>query len=97
MTRHIYIRGQWHDVEDAPPPENVAPYIGGVSMTESSRQDFKHVVTKKQFRELKTVGDVDRALDNFQQRYPHLGRPGKIKREPLPGVKVRDMRGIHGE
>lgn len=97
MTRHIYIRGEWIDVEDGPPPQNAAPYIGGVSMGESSRRDFRHVVTKKQFRDLRTAKDVDRALDNFQARYPHLGRPGKVARDPMPSVNISDRRENNGE
>ena len=100
MKHNIYTpKTGWIVVDDSEPIINKAPYIGGVSMTERSVRDCKQVFTKRD-RALgrnKTVKDVDRALDNFQVRYPHLKRPDRMRNDPLPEVKIRDERRCNPE
>ena len=93
MIHKIYTpKTGWIEVDDSEPIINKSPYIGGVQMTANSIRDNRHVFTHKQRKrgENKTVKDVDRALDNFQVRYPHLGRPDRVRRDPLPSVKITD-------
>lgn len=96
MNRNIYTpKTGWIVVDDAAPAEIVnAPFIGGVSMTEKSVADCKQVFTARDRRmgRNKTVKDVDRALDSFQVRYPHLKRPDRVRSDPFPGVKITDER-----
>lgn len=95
MKHNIYTpKTGWIVVDDSEPVVNVAPYIGGVSMTERSIRDNRHVFTPGERKRglNKTVKDVDRALDNFQVRYPHLKRPDRFRGDPLPAVKIRDER-----
>jgi hypothetical protein len=89
----------WIVVDDSIPAENKSPYIGGVSMTENSIRDNRHVFTRQQRRvgKNKTVKDVDRALDSFQARYPHLGRPDRVRKDPFPSVKIKDERRCQSE
>lgn len=96
MKHNIYTpKTGWIVVDDAAPAEeNKAPYIGGVSMTSRSMTDCKQVFTKRDrmLGRNKTVKDVDKALDRFQVRYPHLKRPDRMRSDPLPGVKISDDR-----
>lgn len=95
MKHNIYTpKTGWIVVDDSEPVINKAPYIGGVTMTERSIRDNRHVFTHRERRmgRNKTVKDVDRALDNFQVRYPHLGRPDRMRRDPFPGTNISDDR-----
>lgn len=95
MKRNIYTpKTGWIVVDDSAPVENVAPYIGGVTMTERSIMDNRHVFThaERKMGLNKTVKDVDRALDNFKVRYPHLKRPDRMRKDPMPSVKITDER-----
>lgn len=101
MIRKIYTpKTGWIEVDDAAPaPENVAPYIGGCPMSDRSVGDAKHCFTRKDRRmgRNRTVKDVDRALDRFQVRYPHLKRPDRVRRDPFPAVKITDQRRNNAE
>ncbi len=69
---------------------NAAPYLGGLPMSDSSRRDFRHVVTKREYRDLETAKHVDQAFDTFHAKYPHLGHPGPVKDDPWPDVQITD-------
>lgn len=93
MKHNIYTpKTGWIVVDDSEPIINKSPYIGGVAMTHRGLMDTKHVFTKadRKMGRNKTVKDVDRALDTFSTRYPHLGRPDKVRRDPFPSVKITD-------
>ena len=95
MIHKIYTpRTGWIEVDDSEPIINKAPYIGGVQMTESSIRDSRHVFTRKDraMGRNKTVKDVDKALDRFAVRYPHLKRPDRARMDPFPEVKITDDR-----
>lgn len=95
MKHNIYTpKTGWIVVDDSEPIINKAPYIGGVTMTAASIRDNRHVFTHTERRmgRNKTVKDVDRALDNFQARYPHLGRPDRMRRDPSPSTNITDDR-----
>lgn len=95
MKHNIYTpKTGWIVVDDSEPVINVAPYVGGVTMTDRSVKDNRHVFTANERKRglNRTVKDVDRALDNFQVRYPHLKRPDRVRRDPLPEVKITDDR-----
>lgn len=100
MKHHIYTpKTGWIVVDDDAPIINKAPYIGGVTMTERSIRDNRHVFMHQERRMgmNKTVKDVDKALDRFQVRYPHLGRPDRIQRDPAPGANITEGRNTYGE
>lgn len=101
MIRNIFTpKTGWIQIDDsAPAAENLAPYIGGCSMSDRSVRDCKHVFTKSDRKRgrNKTVKDVDRALDNFQVRYPHLPRPDRMRSDPFPSVKITDDRRCQSE
>jgi len=95
MKHNIYTpKTGWIVVDDDAPIINKAPYIGGVSMTDRSVRDCRHVFTHQERRmgKNKTVKDVDKALDRFQVRYPHLGRPDRVRRDPAPSTNITDDR-----
>lgn len=95
MKHNIYTpKTGWIVVDDSGPVDNKAPYIGGFPMNEKSIKDAKHVFTKRDraMGKNRTVRDVDRALDGFQARYPHLKRPDRVRRDPFPEVKINDHR-----
>lgn len=95
MKRNIYTPATgWIVVDDSAPIINKAPYIGGVSMSDKSIRDSKHVFTKKDrmLGRNKTVKDIDTALDRFSVRYPHLQRPDRFRADPFPDVKITDDR-----
>lgn len=100
MKHHIYTpKTGWIVVDDSEPIINKAPYIGGVTMTERSIRDNRHVFThqERKMGKNKTVKDVDQALDRFQVRYPHLGRPDRVTKDPFPNAKITEGRHTHGE
>lgn len=100
MIHKIYTpKTGWIEVDDSEPVINKAPYIGGVTMTENSIRDNRHVFTKRERKmgRNKTVKDVDRALDNFQVRYPHLGRPDRVRQDPFPSTNITDTRNNNRE
>jgi len=82
----------WIEVDDSEPIINKAPYIGGCPMTERSVRDCRHVFTPtdRRMQRNRTVKDVDKALDRFQVRYPHLKRPDRMRKDPFPEVKITD-------
>lgn len=95
MKRNIYTpKTGWYVIDDAelPATENKSPYIGGVSMTDRSIKDARHVFTKRDrmMGRNRTVKDMDRALDSFQVRYPHLKRPDRMRRDPFPNINIKD-------
>ena len=100
MKHNIYTpKTGWIVVDDSEPIINKAPYIGGVTMTSSSIRDNRHVFThaERKMGKNKTVKDVDKALDRFQVRYPHLGGPDRVLRDPAPGVSITEGRNTYGE
>lgn len=95
MKHNIYTpKTGWIVVDDSEPVINKAPYIGGVQMTERSIKDNRHVFTHRERKmgKNKTVRDVDKALDRFQVRYPHLGRPDRLRQDPFPSTNISDTR-----
>lgn len=97
MKRNIYTpKTGWYVYDDAEQPatENRSPYIGGVSMTDKSVRNAKHVFTRRDrlMGKNRTVKDIDKALDRFSVRYPHLKRPDRFRSDPFPEVNITDDR-----
>lgn len=68
----------------------VSGFVRGGTMGAKTRQQFRHVFSKKRWQKMETTRDVDRGFDDFHRRYPYLTRPGPSVRDPLPTVGVRD-------
>lgn len=57
--------------DPAPKPVE-APYIGGVTLSDRTRDQFRPALGKKRAAKLQTAGDVEKELWDFSRRYPHL-------------------------
>jgi hypothetical protein len=74
-----------------------APMIGGCGMNDYTHKQFRYAFDKKTRDGLHTVKDVDRALDGFHAKYPHLKRPDICRSDPCPSVKLKDAPDNHAE
>lgn len=76
---------------------NLASFMRDQNLSDKSRRQYRHVFGKETRKRLATTRDVDRALDNFHERYPHLPRPDVVRKDPFPGVPCGDGPGDHPE
>lgn len=76
---------------------NLDSFVRGRAMNDKTRKDFRHLVTRDQYRQMSTTRDVDAAFADFSRRYPHLRPPGPMRRDPDASVSITESRKTHGE
>lgn len=70
----------------------VCQHVSDGKLSDKTIRDFRHVFNARDYASVKTSKDVDRGFDAFHRKYPHLGHPGPVRQDPLPGVDISDGR-----
>lgn len=69
---------------------NLDAFVRNRPMNAKTKKDFRYVFGKKIRERMETTGDVDAGFEDFERRYPHLGRPGPMRREPFRHLQLAD-------
>ena len=69
---------------------NLQSFVKNRPLSEKAKKDFRHVFSKDVRKRLETSGDVENGFKDFERRYPHLGRPGSMRREPFRDLQLSD-------
>lgn len=68
-------------------------FVKGRVLNEKSRKQFRWAFGKKKYPGIQTVKDVDRNLEDFTMRYPHLA-PGYRKGKTYEAGSRHDMKSL---